>query len=218
MVENDCMENMTVQESVGKDLLILEAAEKEFIEKGFDGARTTSIAKNAGVTHAMLHYYFRTKEQLFERFIEKKMSDIAPMMACLFGNGSLPLVERIRESIAAHFDFVTENPDLPKFLINEVLPYDDRCEMFKEKVQDLLERFGSFQKEVDEAAARHEVAHFNVFMLFQTVLTLNVIPPMMANMASKLVGGVLSGEDYLAARKAENIELIMRRIQVKDCL
>ena len=39
---------------------ILAAAEKEFLKKGFDAARTTSIAKDAGVTHAMLHYYFRS--------------------------------------------------------------------------------------------------------------------------------------------------------------
>ena len=61
-----------------KEQQILEAAEKEFLEKGYNGARTTSIAKAADVTHAMLHYYFRTKEQLFERFIDKKMSEIVP--------------------------------------------------------------------------------------------------------------------------------------------
>ena len=61
-----------------KEQLILEAAESEFAAKGYDGARTTSIAKAAGVTHAMLHYYFRTKELLFERIIDKKISEITP--------------------------------------------------------------------------------------------------------------------------------------------
>ena len=56
-----------------KEQEILEAAEREFIAKGFAGARTTSIAEAAGVTHAMLHYYFRTKEQLFERILDEKM-------------------------------------------------------------------------------------------------------------------------------------------------
>ena len=42
---------------------ILQAAEKEFFEKGYIGARTTSIAEAAGVTHTMLHYYFRTKDK-----------------------------------------------------------------------------------------------------------------------------------------------------------
>lgn len=44
---------------------ILQAAEHEFLTKGYAGARTTSIAEAAGVTHAMFHYYFRTKDKLF---------------------------------------------------------------------------------------------------------------------------------------------------------
>jgi AcrR family transcriptional regulator len=71
---------------------ILKYAELEFLEKGYDGARTTSIAKAAGVTHAMLHYYFRTKELLFERIIEKKMSEITPLITSLVGNENLPLI------------------------------------------------------------------------------------------------------------------------------
>lgn len=51
---------------------ILKAAEAEFLAKGYAGARTTAIAEAAGVTHAMLHYYFRTKDKLFERILNEK--------------------------------------------------------------------------------------------------------------------------------------------------
>ena len=61
---------MSEQIIQNKEQQILEAAEREFLEKGYDGARTTSIAKAADVTHAMLHYYFRTKKHLFERIIQ----------------------------------------------------------------------------------------------------------------------------------------------------
>ena len=54
--------------------MILEAADAEFLEKGYDGTTTASIAARAKVTHAMLHYYFQTKENLFEMFIHGKMS------------------------------------------------------------------------------------------------------------------------------------------------
>lgn len=60
---------------------ILAAAEGEFLDKGFDGARTTTIAARAGVTHAMLHYYFRTKGQLFERIISSKIEQLKNMMS-----------------------------------------------------------------------------------------------------------------------------------------
>ena len=96
------------------------AAEQEFLTKGFDGARTTSIADAAGVTHAMLHYYFRTKEQFFGRILNEKMALMATSMVAVMGNPSLPLVERIGQGIGQHFDFLMTNPELPRFIINEV--------------------------------------------------------------------------------------------------
>ena len=201
------MNEQTVQ---SKEQQILEAAEKEFLEKGYNGARTTSIAKSAGVTHAMLHYYFRTKEQLFERFIDKKMSEVVPLLTHLFGNSDLPLVERIEKTISVHFDFIATNPDLPRFLINEVLPYKNRCA----KIASYFHLFNSFQREVDEAAARGEVESFNVLLLFQSILSLNIFPSLMANIIENLLSdNRQSIEMLLAQRKTENIELIMRRIK-----
>ena len=205
---------MSEQVAQSKEQQILEAAEREFLEKGYDGARTTSIAKAAGVTHAMLHYYFRTKEQLFERFIDKKMSEVVPLLTHLFGNSDLPLVERIEKTISVHFDFVATNPDLPRFLINEILPYKERCDLFYSKVANFLYFFNNLQREVNEAAARGEVEQFNVLLLFQSILSLNIFPSLMANMIENLLSdNRQSIEMLLAQRKAENIELIMRRIK-----
>ena len=82
-----------------KEQAILEAAEREFIVKGFAGARTTSIAEAAGVTHAMLHYYFRTKEQLFERILDEKMRLMGESVLAAFGQ---PLRQRQSRHAALH--------------------------------------------------------------------------------------------------------------------
>lgn len=100
---------------------ILRAAEKEFMEKGLEGARTVKIARNAGVTHSMLHYYFRTKEQLFDKIMQDKFKLIVESVLKILGDESLPLLERIRNGMADHFDFLVENPDLPRFMINQVV-------------------------------------------------------------------------------------------------
>ncbi len=206
--------NMSEPEVQSKEKQILEAAEREFLTKGYDGARTTSIAKAAGVTHAMLHYYFRTKEQLFVRIIDKKMSEITPLLTYLFGNEKLPLVERIKEAISVHFDFIMANPDLPKFLINEVLPNKERWFLFKSNVENIFQSFANLQKEVDQAAARGEIENFNVLLLFQSILSLNITSSMIVPLMENIMGeNKKSMEVYLAERKAENIELIMRRIK-----
>ena len=197
-----------------KESQILEAAEHEFLEKGYGGARTASIAKAAGVTHAMLHYYYRTKEQLFERVMDKKMSELVPMVSHLFGNASLPLTERIKEAVSIHFDFVSANPELPRFLVNEVLLNAERFNVLKSKIEGYFHLFADLQKEVDEAASRGEIESFNVLLLFQTVLSLNVFPSLMVNVMTNVADGekqVL--KELFAARKAENVEIIMRRIR-----
>ena len=205
---------MSEQVAQSKEQQILEAAEREFLKKGYDGARTTSIAKAAGVTHAMLHYYFRTKEQLFERFIDKKMSEVVPLLTHLFGNSDLPLAERIEKTISVHFDFVATNPDLPRFLINEILPYKERCDLFYSKMANFLYLFNNLQREVNEAAARGEVEQFNVLLLFQSVLSLNIFPSLMINIIENLMSNnEQSMKEIFAQRKAENIKLIMRRIK-----
>lgn len=98
-----------------KEQAILEAAEQEFLAKGFDGARTTSIARTAGVTHAMLHYYFHTKEQLFDRILEKIFGQISEVLSDIFIDNE-PISY---ESIERLLNFVTINSDLPLFLIRE---------------------------------------------------------------------------------------------------
>jgi AcrR family transcriptional regulator len=52
---------------------ILLAAKKEFAEKGFSGARMSSIAKNAGVNQALLHYYFSGKTNIYINVFQKHM-------------------------------------------------------------------------------------------------------------------------------------------------
>ncbi len=205
---------MSEQVVQSKEQQILGAAEREFMTKGYDGARTTSIAKAAGVTHAMLHYYFRTKELLFERIIEKKMSEITPVLTYLFGNADLPLTERIKEAVSVHFDFIAANPELPKFLMNEVLPHKERCDMFKSKIESFVYLFSQLQNEVDAAAQRGEVEQFDVLSLFQTILSLNICSSMMTQFAENMMGDdIMETKAFLAVRKAENIEIIMRRIR-----
>ena len=108
---------------------ILKAAEQEFMLKGFDGAKTTSIAHAAGVTHAMLHYYFRTKEQLFERILTEKVQLMSESVLAAFGQPGLPLLERLKDGVTCHFDFIAANPQLPRFIVNEVFSRPERYKL-----------------------------------------------------------------------------------------
>ena len=203
------------REKPSKEQAILLAAEQEFLSKGYDGARTTSIADAAGVTHAMLHYYFRTKEQLFERILNEKMALIASSMVAVMGNPALPLVERIGQGIGHHFDFLMDNPELPRFIINEVATHPDRLRIMQKNIAKIAGvLFAQLQQEIDAAADRGEVEQIDVRMLIMDMLSLNILPfliyPVVENVFSDMAADRVA---FFEARKAEAIETVMRRIK-----
>lgn len=194
---------------------ILAAAKQEFLLKGYDGARTTSIAQAAGVTHAMLHYYFRTKKNIFERIIDSEMELLAESMLKVIGSSSLPIEERLRDCVACHFDFIMANPELPRFIINEVVTRPDRHDILRKRLTVLIDKFaGETQQEIDEAAAKGEIERLDIRMVMLDILSLNIFPFLIYPLVRPLFGELTSDrERFLEMRKEEAIETIMRRIK-----
>lgn len=206
---------MDNQENQSKEQLILAAAEQEFLTKGYDGARTISIAKASGVTHAMLHYYFRTKEQLFERIVDEKFATMSSSMVAIMGDPLLPIVERIKGGIAAHFDFIAANPLLPRFVINEIASRPERYEVLYKRAGIVVNSvYNGLQAEIDRAAERGEIERVDVKMLFISIMSLNIFTFVAYPFMEPIMGELMADrERFLAARKAENIETILRRIK-----
>ena len=206
---------MDNQERQSKEQQILAAAEQEFLTKGYDGARTTSIAQAAGVTHAMLHYYFRTKEQLFERIVDEKFETMSHSMFAIMGDPSLPIVERIKGGIEAHFDFIAANPLLPRFVINEIISRPERYKLLYKRVGAVIDNvYCDLQFEIDRSAERGEIEWVDVKMLFVSIMSLNIFTFLAYPFMEPLMGELMADrEGFLAVRKAENIETILRRIK-----
>ena len=206
---------MDNQEKQSKEQQILAAAEQEFLTRGYDGARTTSIAQAAGVTHAMLHYYFRTKEQLFERIVDEKFKTMSHSMFAIMGDPSLPIVERIKGGIEAHFDFVAQNPLLPRFVINEIISRPERYDVLYKRVGAIIDNvYRGLQSEINRSAERGEMEKVDVKMLFISIMSLNIFTFLAYPFMEPLMGELMANrERFLAERKAENIETILRRIK-----
>ena len=206
---------MDNQEKQSKEQLILAAAEQEFLTRGYDGARTTSIAQAAGVTHAMLHYYFRTKEQLFERIVDEKFETMSHSMFAIMGDPSLPIVERIKGGIEAHFDFVAQNPLLPRFVINEIISRPERYDVLNKRVGAIINNvYPGLQSEINCSAERGEIERVDIKMLFISIMSLNIFTFLAYPFMEPLMGELMvNRERFLAERKAENIETILRRIK-----
>ena len=96
---------------------IFEAATEVFLEKGMDGARMQDIANHAGINKALLHYYFRTKDHLFNAVFEKIAGKMFKKFAPVFDE-NLSLEEKIRFFFREHIAFLQENPKATWFCFN----------------------------------------------------------------------------------------------------
>jgi TetR/AcrR family transcriptional regulator len=97
---------------------ILKASRKIFILQGMAGARMQDIADEAGINKAMLHYYFRNKEKLFQTVFEESTKDFFPRIFSIF-ESDMSLFEKIESFCSEYIAKVVENPFIPLFILNE---------------------------------------------------------------------------------------------------
>ena len=194
---------------------IIEAAEQEFLIKGFDGARTTSIADKAGVTHAMFHYYFRTKEKIFEKIISQKLELLTGLIMNSISIDNLSLEEKLKRIIDSHIDFVSENPELPGFLVREIFNNPERFEILKSRFETFAPLLiQNLQKELDKGHAEGKYKKIDARMLVIDIISLNIFPYMAAPLINAILTGYMNDkENFKELRKNENYDTIMRKIK-----
>ena len=194
---------------------IIEAAEQEFLIKGFDGARTTSIAAKAGVTHAMFHYYFRTKEKIFEKIISQKLELLTRLILNSISLENLSLEEKLQRIIDSHIDFVSENPELPGFLVREIFNNPERFEILKARFENFAPLLiQSLQRELDKGNKEGKYRKTDARLLLIDIISLNIFPYMAAPLINSILTGFMTDkENFKELRKKENFETIMKKIK-----
>jgi AcrR family transcriptional regulator len=99
---------------------IKEAARKLFTQKGFAATRTRDIAEEAGINLALLNYYFRSKQKLFDLVMLENFQQFIKGITVNFMDETLTFDQRIERIVAAYVDMLTRLPDLPMFILNEI--------------------------------------------------------------------------------------------------
>lgn len=99
---------------------IKEAARKLFTQKGFAATRTRDIAEEAGINLALLNYYFRSKQKLFDLIMLENFRQFIGGLSANFTDETLSMEEKVKRVVNGYIDFLTEFPDLPLFILNEI--------------------------------------------------------------------------------------------------
>jgi len=99
---------------------IKEAARKVFTQKGYAATRTRDIAEEAGINLALLNYYFRSKEKLFEIIMMEKMHALFGVLVPVLNDSTTSLEKKIELVSVNYIELLSHTPDLPLFVLSEI--------------------------------------------------------------------------------------------------
>jgi len=146
---------------------IKEAARKVFMQKGYAATRTRDIAEEAGINLALLNYYFRSKEKLFQLIMAEKLQQLFSVVLPIVNNDDLSLEQKLETLSENYIDLLIENPDLPFFVISEIRAHP---ESFKNKIQvQKILGESSLVRQLGERRPDVEPVHFIVSLLGMTI-------------------------------------------------
>jgi len=190
---------------------ILEAAQKIFQAKGMDGARMQEIADKASINKAMLHYYYRSKQLLFEAVFRKAFALLAPQLNAILNDDS-SLEDKIKNFTRNYIGFIIKHPYLPNFIIQEL----NRNPKFIEKIKNnvAFPSIDKFKLQVQKEVKNGTIVSISAEQLFINILSLNIFP----FVASPLIKAFANVDDrtyktLLEARKKEVSDFIINAIK-----
>ena len=190
---------------------ILDAAKNVFQTKGMDGARMQEIADKAGINKAMLHYYYRSKQQLFEAVFKNAFSLLAPQLNAILNDDS-SIEDKIKNFTSNYISFISKHPYLPNFIIQELNRNQDFILSLKDNKG--FPKLDKFKKQVALEVEKGIIKPISAEQLFINILALNIFP----FVAKPLIMAVINvdSEAYkqlIEARKIEVSNFIINSIK-----
>jgi AcrR family transcriptional regulator len=149
---------------------IISAARKLFTQKGYDATKTRDIAHEAGINLALLNYYFRSKEKLFEIIMKENMGRFMEVISGIVNNEKTSIEQKIETLVSNYIDMLTLFPDMPLFVMNHLRHDAEKLEM-RQKFM------GSyFMKQVQQAMKSGEIAPMHPMNMMLNIVGLTIFP------------------------------------------
>jgi AcrR family transcriptional regulator len=193
---------------------ILHAAREVFIERGLDGARMQEIADRAGINKALLHYYFRNKDRLFQAVFLEAFQKFVPQIEMLV-NSELPFLKKLEFFVSNYIGIIIENPYLPGFVLHELSRNPERlADLLKNKLPRIPDFLLQLQTEIEEG----NLKSFDAKHILINTLALCIFP----FLARPIAQAVFFQNDqeayynFLEQRKTEVFNFIKNAILIEN--
>ncbi len=192
---------------------ILNAARRIFENKGMSGARMQEIADEAKINKSLLHYYYRSKQKLFEAVFNNAFNTLSPQInKILISDQSI--CEKITDFTYNYTSFMVKHPYLPNFILQELNRNPDFVtEVISSKN---IPGMKKFKHQINEAIKKGKIKNISAEQLFINILSLNIFP----FIGAPLLKGFLETSDkefkqILDKRKTEVADFIIESIKLK---
>ncbi|MCK5638868.1 MAG: TetR/AcrR family transcriptional regulator [Flavobacteriaceae bacterium] len=192
---------------------ILTAAKRVFENKGMVGARMQEIADEAKINKSLLHYYYRSKQLLFEAVFKTAFSKLAPQINTIL-NSDQSICDKIKNFSNNYTTFMIKHPYLPNFILQELNRNPDFVkELISSKTFPSMK---NFQNQIRDAVNEGKIRPIKAEQLFINILALNIFP----FVGAPLIKGFINTTDkeyitVLEQRKTEVSDFIIQSIKLK---
>jgi AcrR family transcriptional regulator len=195
---------------------IIQAARKIFQEKGFKETTMRDVAAEANVNMAMLHYYFRSKENLFFLVLDEAFRLLVEKIVTILTNDSLDIFEKIRAIVKEYITFFSEKPYLPQFIMGEMIRNPEW--MRKRMVQNMsfLIVFRTFSEQVEKEYEKGTIQHISALSLLLNIISLCVFPAIVKPLAQddSNIANTSVFDLVIENRKTEVADFIIKAIKI----
>lgn len=193
---------------------IVQAATEIFLEKGKDGARMQEIADKANINKAMLHYYFRSKDKLYETvFKEKVFKFLDELFTSVPETDDIKTV--LKQFTANYIDLISTHPELVRFILWEIR---QGGQYMGEALKNISDKHGfakfPFLDKVQNAIQSGAIRPLDPMHLIISVIGICVYPFIAQPLLENAIPGIRIGSPiFLQKRKEEVFNLIWKGIQ-----
>ena len=183
------------------------AAEAIFLRDGYSGSRMQDIADHAGINKALLHYYFRSKDKLFESIFDKKIGVMFPQMEEIFEEEN-SFCEIICAFVEKYIATLSANPFLPLFVINTINKPDRQDFIDKMPVSLIKKMIESYQRDL----VLGKVKSLNPAHLVISTLSMCAFPFMAKPIILKMANGNQTQLDTFMQGRSVEVQSYLKTI------
>ncbi len=201
------------QDSNTEEKIIL-AAEKVFIENGMAGARMQQIADEAGINKALLHYYYRSKEKLFDIVFKTAIKMLVPNLVNAYKSGDGDFFTRLRKFIDSYITIIEKNPHIPAFVIHEV---NHRPDQLTNMLAELNVDISFIINDINAAIDAGDMRPINPYDLMINVISLTIFPVVARPMIKGIIfkGDKKGYKEFMKHRRNVVADFIINSIKLE---